>query len=211
MLPLLALIPIVIAGSALMVVLIKILSRDTKKKISECKKLAILGDRGSGKTTLWNGLRGKRTSGGYTQTMGLENIDSSDIKTNGRTVTIEKGADTGGGDDYVLPNYSKLLSGSKTVLFYLVSAVDLMERERDCSIKNVSRMHICQGLLGEGSVIILLLTHKNKFLKKYGLSSIPKLIKRSHSHFADCGCDGHIPVELTNSDDIEAIKKLIIR
>ncbi|MEE1348434.1 MAG: hypothetical protein U0K36_11235, partial [Bacteroidales bacterium] len=97
------------------------------------------------------------------------------------------------------------------VLFYLVSAVDLMERERECSIKNVSRMHICKGLLGEGSVIILLLTHKNEFLKEYGLSSIPKLIKRSHSHFADCGCDGHIPVELTNSDDIEAIKKLIIR
>ncbi len=204
------------------------LNEDTKEALRECRKLVILGERGSGKTTLWKGLRGLRTSGEYTQTMGLESIDSFNINVNGRQVTIEKGADIGGSDELVAPYYKKLLAGeeadsagvvtlgistiltsSKTVVFYLVSAADLMKDARRCSLTNVPRLRLCQSALGGNGAIILLLTQKNRFIKEYGNDSMKELIKRSHSYFDECGCDGHIPVELTDSDDIEKIKKLI--
>lgn len=211
MLPLLALIPIII-GAALITgpVIISTLPEPTKKKLRECKKIAVLGERGSGKTTFWNGLRGMRTSGAYSQTIGRQIIESFDINVHGRIVTIEKGTDIGGGDDNVLPYYSKLLSGGETVLFYLVSAVDLMRNPEKCSLVNVTRLRTCRNALGAGGSIILLLTHKNDFIKEYGEGSKEKVENLSHI-FDESGCDGRILVELTNSDDIEAIKKLIIR
>ena len=209
MLPLLALIPLIIGGTAVLWKIIDALSKETKENLRECKKIAVLGDRGSGKTTFWNGLRGMRTSA-CSQTMGLQIINSFDINVHGRTVTIEKGTDIGGGDDNVLPYYSKLLSGGETVLFYLVSAVDLMRNTEKCSLVNVTRLRTCRNALGAGGSIILLLTHKDEFIKKYGKSSMEKVENLSHI-FDESGCDGRILVELTNSDDIEAIKKLIIR
>lgn len=244
MLPLFLLIPLIIGGTIAVAKLIDLLSEDTKEALRECRKLVILGDRGSGKTTLWNGLRGLRASGGYTQTMGLESVDSFSINANGRQVTIEKGADIGGSDELVAPYYQKLLAGektdsdaafistgllsvlcdggivnvretvvSKTVVFYLVSAVDLMRNERECSRINVPRLRICQSAIGKNGAIILLLTQMNKFVKEYGDSQKNELLKRSQRYFGpsnQCGGDGHIPVELTNSDDIEKIKKLIV-
>lgn len=241
MLPLLLLIPLIVGGTLVIKSIWDWLNEDTKEALRECRKLVILGDRGSGKTTLWNGLRGLRTSGGYTQTMGLESVDSFSINANGRQVTIEKGADIGGSDELVVPYYKKLLDGektdsdaafistgllsvlcdggivnvretvdSKTVVFYLVSAVDLMRNERECASINVPRLRVCQS---ENVAIILLLTQMNKFVKEYGDSQIKELLKRSHHYFGasnQCGCDGHIPVELTNSDDIKKIKKLIV-
>ncbi len=164
--------------------------------------------------------------------MGLESVDSFNFNVNGRQVTIEKGADIGGSDELVAPYYKKLLAGeeadsagvvtlgifndnftilasSKTVVFYLVSAADLMKDARRCSLTNVPRLRLCQSALGGNGAIILLLTQKNRFIKEYGNGSMKELIKRSHSYFGRYG-DGHIPVELTSSDDIEKIKKLII-
>lgn len=214
MLPLLALIPLIFAGSAaagaLLAWIIDVLKEETKENLRECKKIAVLGDRGSGKTTLWNGLRGMRTSGACSQTIGRQIIESFDINVHGRIVTIEKGTDIGGGDDNVLPYYSKLLSGGETVLFYLVSAVDLMRNPEKCFLVNVTRLRTCRNALGAGGSIILLLTHKNDFIKEYGEGSKEKVENLSHI-FDESGCDGYILVELTNSDDIEAIKKLIIR
>lgn len=233
MLPLLLLIPLIVGGTLLIKSFWDWLNEDTKETLRVCRKLVILGERGSGKTTLWNGLRGLRASGEYTQTMGLESVDSFNFNVNGRQVTIEKGADIGGNDELVAPYYKKLLAGeeadsagvvtlglfndnftiltsSKTVVFYLVSAADLMNDARRCSLTNVPRLRLCRGALGENGAIILLLTQKNKFIKEYGNSKMEELIKRSHSYFDECGCDGHIPVELTDSDDIEKIKKLII-
>ncbi len=238
MLPLLALIPLIVGGSIFIGGEIwDILTDDSKKTLRACKKIVILGDRGSGKTTLWNGLRGLRTSGGYTQTMGLENIESFDIKVNGRTVTIAKGADIGGSEELVGSYYKKLLTVEgdklilvdknsdelpfildgnncivgKTVVFYLVSAADLIQRGRVCARENGARLKRCKALLGENGVIFLLLSQKNKFIKECGNSQMAELIKWSHCYFDEYGCEGHIPVELTNSDDIEAVKKLIIR
>lgn len=206
MLPLLALIPLII-GCAL--VLRDVLTEDTQENLRECKKIAVLGDRGSGKTTLWNGLRGKRTSGACSQTIGRQIIESFEINVHGRTVTIEKGSDIGGGDDNVRPYYSELLSGGRTVLFYLVSAVDLMRNTENCSLVNVTRLRRCRGALGAGGSIILLLTHKDEFIKEYDEDSKEKVVNLSHI-FDESGCDGRILVELTNSDDIKQIKELII-
>lgn len=211
MLPLLALIPLIIGGTAVLWKIIDALSKETKENLRECKKIAVLGDRGSGKTTFWNGLRGMRTSA-CSQTMGLQIINSFDINVHGRTVTIEKGTDIGGGDDNVGPYYSKLLSGGETVLFYLVSAVDLMRNTENCSLVNVTRLRTCRNALGAGGSIILLLTHKNDFIKEYGEDSKAKEKVENLSHiFDESGCDGHILVELTNPDEFKAIKELIIR
>lgn len=206
MLPLLALIPLI---TLVLKEIWDVLTEDTQENLRECKKIAILGDRGSGKTTLWNGLRGMRTSGACSQTMGRQIIESFEINVHGRTVTIEKGSDIGGGDDNVRPYYSELLSGGRTVLFYLVSAVDLMTNQKQCSLVNVTRLRRCRGELGAGGSIILLLTHKDEFIKKYGKSSMEKVENLSHI-FDESGCDGRILVELTNSDDIKQIKELII-
>ncbi|MGN0011017.1 MAG: Rab family GTPase [Marinilabiliaceae bacterium] len=209
MLPLLALIPLIIGGTLVLKEIWDVLTEDTQENLRECKKIAVLGDRGSGKTTLWNGLRGMRTSGACSQTMGRQIIESFEINVHGRTVTIEKGSDIGGGDDNVRPYYSELLSGGRTVLFYLVSAVDLMTNQKQCSLVNVTRLRRCRGELGAGGSIILLLTHKDEFIKKYGKSSMEKVENLSHI-FDESGCDGRILVELTNSDDIKQIKELII-
>lgn len=206
MLPLLALIPLI---TLVLKEIWDVLTEDTQENLRECKKIAVLGDRGSGKTTLWNGLRGMRTSGACSQTMGRQIIESFEINVHGRTVTIEKGSDIGGGDDNVRPYYSELLSGGRTVLFYLVSAVDLMTNQKQCSLVNVTRLRRCRGELGAGGSIILLLTHKDEFIKKYGKSSMEKVENLSHI-FDESGCDGRILVELTNSDDIKQIKELII-
>ena len=211
MLPLLALIPLIIGGKVVLCKIIDALSKETKENIQVCKKIAVLGDRGSGKTTLWNGLRGMRTSGACSQTIGRQIIESFEINVHGRTVTIEKGSDIGGGDDNVRPYYCELLSGGRTVLFYLVSAVDLMTNQKECSLVNVTRLRTCRNALGAGGSIILLLTHKNDFIKEYGEGSKAKEKVENLSHiFDESGCDGRILVELTNSDDIKQIKELII-
>ena len=209
MLPLLALIPIIIGGTIVVTAVTgNLLSDRTKDNIRLAKKIAILGTRGTGKTTLWNSLRGQSCGGGYRQTVGREEIKEFYLR-NGQ-LKVASTFDIGGGDEDFMSSYEQVLKGDNIVVFFLVSAVDMMEGNSAIRNSCARLRKICSTISGKsGCSLVLFLTHRNDFIRKYGKESISQVENSAKRTFGEYTNEACILLELTDRKDVEQIIKLI--
>lgn len=213
-LPLLAWIAIGIGSAIVTIAIIVILATPDKKTT----RIAILGLKASGKTTLWNGLRGARFSSDYQVTgkqtgkqTGKEEIGSFTIEKDGKEITIEKGSDIGGGRDWVL-YYDDLIKDG-TFIFFLVDATNISSESR----KDIrSRVQKIIGRMNNASNCgaRILITHIDKC---YGMQSAEIISSvKEWLDLESVKINGktakyeYDAVNLTSTSDIESIKKMII-
>lgn len=93
------------------------------------KKLAVLGDKGTGKTTLLNYLIKKVLSEGYHQTRYAENTDENTFFLDDKRITLKKSKDLGG-DTSFYDEWEKLFKESD-LIFYLVRSDLLINNENE--------------------------------------------------------------------------------
>ena len=83
----------------------------SSKPTPETKSIVILGSKGAGKTTLWNGLQGKMNPTNYEST-GEEEIKSFVFESDsGKEIMIQNTRDYGG-DDIWVEYYENLINNS---------------------------------------------------------------------------------------------------
>lgn len=205
-LPLLAWIAIGIGSAIVTIAIIVILATPDKKTT----RIAILGLKASGKTTLWNGLRGARFSSDY-QVTAKDRVRSFTIKKDGKELTIEESSDIGGDNQWVI-EYDNLIKDG-TFVFYLVDATD-KESESRRSIR--SRVQKIIGRMNKESNCgaRILITHIDQcsgMQRAEIISSIKEWL-----NLESVKIDGktakyeYDAVNLTSASDIEYIKKMII-
>lgn len=185
---------------------------------AKTKRIIILGSKGSGKTTLWNQLQDKIQTSSPDPT-DISNIESFRIAANGRTVKVPSTKDIGGGNDWVT-SYENIINKDGTYIYYLVDLLNLHEKQMALEIRarltKISYIIKDKRLMNCGCKILL--TNKAAYDKehkaKFGsplehaknMLELNKLDKKKLSFSIN---DMMIPVELTNSADIEKIKKEI--
>lgn len=209
-LPLLVWVAIGIGSAIATIAIIAILATPDKKTT----RIAILGLKASGKTTLWNGLRGARFSSDYKVTgkqTYKQEIGSFTIEKGGKELTIEENLDIGG-DNVWVREYNNLIKDG-TFVFYLVKASDKsLESKR--SIR--SRVQKIIGCMNDASNCgaRILITHIDQcsgMQRAEIISSIKEWLD-----LESVKIDGktaqfeYDAVNLTSAYDIENIKKMII-
>ena len=200
---------------AIIALIILICSKPNKKT----QRIAILGMKASGKTTLWNGLRDE-TYSSYKITAkkdtakkdtAKEEIKNFTIEKDGKEVTIVEGTDIGGGDGWVL-HYDYLIQDG-TFIFFLVDATyktsdsrrairarvqkvfELMKSKDNCGARIlITHKDQCTGMQ-DGEII-------NTIKEWLDLESVKVNGKTAKYEY--------IAVDLTNHSDISRIKDLII-
>lgn len=193
-------------------ILIDILFGKPDKKTT---RIAILGLKASGKTTLWNGLRGARFSSDYQvtskQVTSNQKIDSFTVEKDGKEVTIEKGSDIAGGRDWV--HYYDDLIKDGTFIFFLVDATEISSDSRKDIRARVQKALLLMSSKSKCGIRILI-THVDK---RHGIqpdelvSTIKEWLDlesvKINGKTAQYEYDA---VNLTSASDIEYIKKMII-
>ena len=204
-LPLLAWIAIGIGSAIVTIAIIVILATPDKKTT----RIAILGLKASGKTTLWNGLRGARFSSDF-QTA-KDRVRSFTIKKDGKELTIEESSDIGGDNQWVI-EYDNLIKDG-TFVFFLVDATDKKTDSRS-SIR--SRVQKILGRMNNASNCgaRILITHIDQcsgMQRAEIISSLKEWLDlesvKINGKTAKYEYDA---VNLTSASDIESIKKMII-
>lgn len=180
----------------------------------DAKRIAILGSRSSGKTTLWYQLRNYFEK--IRPTEGIESLDSFQISYDGKTKEITSPKDYGGADELV-KLYDEVIE-KDTFIYYLVDLNTLNDFKKDTRAR----------LLKIAKVI------KEKSLKKedYGFRLVATHYKEYHNNTNKSkaeACQELINVlelgnmkeeivdpktvmvaELTDSNDIEQFRKQIV-
>lgn len=180
------------------------------KLFKASKKVAVFGTSESGKTTLWNGLRGRLSANGrYISTTQNQEVSEFSFKrSNGDKVKVAKGIDIPGKDEILESACNKILNEDHLIVFFLVSALDLM---RGNVFESGARLGRIKLKLRErdGCVIILLITHKRDFLKTYGEDRISEIQGLAHRHFDKYTNVGYNLLELTAPADVDKVKDMI--
>lgn len=189
-----------------------------KKITANTKNIIILGSKGSGKTTLWNQLQNKIPTSSPDPT-DISNIESFRIAANGRKVKVPSTKDIGGGNDWV-NSYENIIYKDGTYIYYLVDLLNLHEKQMALEIRarltKISSIIKDKKLMDCGCKILLTNkdTYSKKLQAKFGpplkhaknMLELNKIDKKSLAFSIN---DMMMPVELTNSADIEEIKKEI--
>ena len=143
------------------------------KPSQKTKKIAILGIKGSGKTTLWNGLRDKNEVE-YVTTH-YQEIDEFSIKSGKGKVTISSTKDIGGGDLYV-PYYNELIEDG-TFIYFLVDINTIKENKDAIRMRLRKIFNMIKGESGEDGKkdcgFKILVTHTDVFFNN-NLNRMPK-------------------------------------
>lgn len=188
----------------------------SKNKLNEnTKNIIILGSKGSGKTTLWRQLQNKILDLSTTPTDETP-IESFHIFANGRFVKVPPTKDIGGGNDWV-NSYESIINKDGTYIYYLVDLTNLHHKNMALEIRarliKISSIIKDKKLKDCGCKILLTnkATYDKRLKKKFGLplthaKNLLKLNTKGLSFKID---DIMMPIELTNSSDIDKIKKEI--
>ena len=177
--------------------------------------IAILGRKVSGKTTLWNKLRGYGYSMEYKVTA-LENLKQFTIERGGKKVVIESPEDIGGGK-YWVRNYEKLIKKGTFILFL----VDATDYSSDAKADVRSRVQCIQKTINDNKLdnvgFHIYVTHADEYLQKNPGMTKAEIINKVKD-FLDLEsvrvskrvCYEYTAVNLTCDEDINDIKKKII-
>lgn len=185
---------------------------------AKTKRIIILGAKGSGKTTLWNQLQNKIPTSSPDPT-DIPNIESFRIAANGRTVKVPSTKDIGGGNDWV-SSYENIINKDGTYIYYLVDLLNLHEKQMALEIRarlmKISSIIKDKKLTDCGCKILLTNkdTYDKKLKAKFGSPlkhaiNMLELNKLDKKNLAFTINNMMMPVELTDSADIEEIKKEI--
>lgn len=186
---------------------------------SKTKHIIILGSKGAGKTTLWNALQSKITEKEPLPT-DKEPIVGFRINVDGKSVRISSTKDFGGGDDWV-KDYDEIIKENGTFIFYLVDLLNLHERgkkdEIRARLRKISSIIKEKGLKNCGCHILA--TNYEQYVmggvqKIHGTPStfVKDVLKLHTMGNLSMKINEFItPVELTNDNDIEKIKKQIMQ
>lgn len=141
-----------------------LLNRFLFKPSKQTKKIAILGIKGAGKTTLWNGLRGNIDVDPVTTH--YQKIEEFSIKRGKDEVKVASTQDIGGGDLYV-PSYDELIK-DRTFIYFLVDINTVKENKDAIRARLYKIFNIINGDNDEnvkiGCGIKILVTHTDIFL-----------------------------------------------
>ncbi len=195
------------------VLAIILLEKITKKT----KRIAILGMKGSGKTTMWNQLQNKIQAAPPAATS-EEKIESFTIKSDNKKVYVPETKDIGGGDDWVC-YYSEIINSDGTYIYFLVDLTNLHEKDRALGIR--ARLLKISSIIKEKRLkncgCKILATNKKKYImsgleQQYGNPQeyVKKSLKLHTLEKMQIDIDSAIlPVELTDEDDIMKLKNEI--
>jgi GTPase SAR1 family protein len=152
------LIPVII-GIFITVVIIANIAEDTKNVV-------ILGPKASGKTTLWNQLRGLKTPNSHENTS-KEEIKSFSIKTKtGIERKISTSYDIGGGDQWVA-DYDKLIKENKTFILFLIDLTNAEGKKSEVRARLLKIFKIIEDKKLEDCGIKILGTFHDKYRVSY--------------------------------------------
>jgi hypothetical protein len=188
------------------------------KPNKKTRKIAILGCKESGKTTLWSKL-GAKLQDSFEKRTGQQNISEFTISKNNKTVSIAETKDIGGGDDWVSV-YSELIH-ENTFIYYLIDSREFEAKSNFGKIK--SQIEKIKRLVKgkENCGLKLLITHcdetnineqnlKRKIEEKLGNKISELKLKKQQvklSTFLENNVDC---VNLLDENDINKIKDEII-
>lgn len=181
---------------------------------AKATSIAILGSKGSGKTTLWNQLRGEFEDRDYHPTLGADPINEFTIEHNGVKRTIKKTVDVSG-DDEMVKRYNELIEEG-TFIYYLIDLTRLKECKREIRsrLQKISKIAKDKNL-GEKAGCRLIGTNyrqykqggKNRDDARHELSKVIGL-----DSVKDVNYDDTIMIlELTDRDDVNEILDQIIK
>lgn len=187
----------------------------TKPNI-KTKSIVILGTKASGKTTLWNRLKGYKFSGEYKVTA-LDKVEKFIIEKAGKAVEIESTKDIGGGDSWVT-EYDKIIK-KDTFILYLVNATDLIEKAGAQPVR--SRIQKIQNIIYNNRLenvgFRIYITHTDKFLEKNPdmTDAMLIIVMKKYLDLESIKVKNDVKYEYTavnliSDSDIDTIKKDII-
>ena len=143
------------------------------KPSKKTKKIAILGIKGAGKTTLWNGLRDE--SDVETVTTHYQKIEEFSLKSGKDEVKIASTKDMGGGDYYV-PYYDELIEDG-TFVYFLVDINTIKENKDAIRMRLRKIFNMIKGESGGAGKkdcgFKILVTHTDVFFNN-NLKRMPK-------------------------------------
>lgn len=177
--------------------------------------IAILGSRGSGKTTLWNQLRGELKDNDYHLTPGSNPINEFTIEHNGVKKTIKKTLDFSG-DDEMVKRYNELIEEG-TFIYYLIDLTRLQEFKREIRsrLQKVSKIAKDKNL-GDKAGCRLIGTRYREYNKLSGKSRDDARQELSKVIGLDSVKDvnleeGIMILELTDMNDVNEVLNQIIK
>lgn len=181
-------------------------------------KLVILGSKGSGKSELWDRLKGEKPN---SQNYSIRDIESFKLKgEGGKEIIILKATDLGG-DNELVKEYEHYLKDDGTFVFFIVNLEDIKEKREEIR----SRLQLIFNELSkhEKCGIRILASHYDSYTQsgkgrsemdatKYVRETIfDKPINLKDDSFNKLHfIEGFIhPVNLTNEQDVNKIRELI--
>lgn len=181
----------------------------------EATSIAILGSKGSGKTTLWDQLRGEFKDRDYYPTEGSDPINEFIIEHNGVKKTIKKTLDFSG-DDQMVKRYNELIEEG-TYIYYLIdlTMLEKFKRETRSRLQVISKI-AKEKNLGDKAGCRLIGTNYRKYNIQGGKSrddarhELCKVIRLDS--VKDVNVEDKIMIlELTDKNDVNEILDQIIK
>lgn len=185
------------------------------KPTPKTTSIAIFGRKASGKTTLWNKLRGFKFNGDYTVTA-QEDIESFTIERGGKKVVIESTKDIGGGNGWV-SHYQELIKEGTFILFL----VDATDDSPDARAAVRSRVQCIQNIVNDKKMdnvgFRIYVTHADGYMQENPgvtkaeiINRVKKFLDLESIRVSKKVCYEYAAVNLTCEEDIDDIKKKII-
>lgn len=160
--PLLPLLPWILLGGTIVgtaVIIAMLTDPDPEKTVS----IAILGEKGAGKSTMWNYLRGIKGTPQVTTVSDIEEF-VFDTKSDGTKLKIKRAKDLGGGQSFV-QNYDDVIVENGCFIFYFMPMDSMKDEAARTRIK--SRKDKIYRLLEERKLkdygVKFVLTYADKF------------------------------------------------
>ena len=184
---------------------------------SNATRIAILGSKSVGKSTLWNQLRncfdGSRT------TVGIESLEEFIIEYNGKTKTIISPKDYSG-DQNLVKQYDDVIQ-EETFIYYLIDLTTVQEKESDtrARIQKIFQVIKSKSLKESDLGFKLVATHYNDYFnqtaktREEALIDLLRIIDFNSIEGVKIDNKNNknvIVAELTNPDEINQFRKEII-